>query len=115
MAETQAEVTNEHLAQVRDMLLDGRIQKSNLNMGYCGGLEECGTVACIGGWAYFLANGPENYDATVGQYVRGDEDRDELYFPECAVNYDAITPQQAAQAITNFLDGGDPKWAEVLS
>lgn len=93
--------------------------------------HRCGAVGCIGGWMYLaMTKGfsaaskltGEDYLAATSYVERygWDGDLKELFYPEdsmwCTgiVNYDSITPDDAAQAIDNFLEYGDPKWPEIL-
>lgn len=77
------------------------------------GSAECGTTACILGWArhiggkIFWDEKTEplrrlfylDYDDAFGRF--GDGDR--------------ITPDHAASALRNYLATGEPRWSEVLS
>ena len=90
----------------------------------------CGTVACIGGWAYALQNGTPDGKG----FLRFDMSAAEefvietryrwprlgwLFYPNTEpgteVNYGRITPQQAVVAIENYLYTGVPRWHEVVS
>lgn len=81
---------------------------------------QCGTVACIGGYAWLHEN-PGDFkgaDRYVDQY--GDEcvpvgGIDDLYYPwRVARDWSKITPAQAAEAIENYLETGEPYWTDVL-
>lgn len=82
--------------------------------------KTCGTVACIGGWVYALGMGARggwtiHADAFVGS-VREDygDNLGDLFIPPSpwgyGRDYDEITPAQAALAIGNYLEHGEPRW-----
>ena len=91
--------------------------------------ESCGTVACIGGWAYALMHGTKkdgiwqfDHDA-AGDFLYelpSETQLNELFYPGrlsgyCdGYDYDAITSKQAAEALRNYLTTGFPKWTEIL-
>lgn len=69
--------------------------------------QECGTCCCIGGWA-------NKFGASFNQYRNNrNEMLDRLFYPDVEEAFDA-TPEQAAQAIENYLTHGDPLWEEVI-
>lgn len=77
------------------------------------GRGDCGTAACLGGHlSHRLGESGE------GWYWR---DRhmeklfEPLFFPPRKMRYSAITPDQAADAIDNFLVDGDPRWEVVCA
>jgi len=39
----------------------------------------------------------------------------ELFYPPSEFSYKAITPAQAAKAIDNYLETGDPDWESMLT
>lgn len=70
----------------------------------------CGSVCCIGGAAEI-----------VGGFMFKDhhESLANLFYPDIdnepfLTSYDAITPEQAARALRNYLETGAARWAEVL-
>jgi hypothetical protein len=91
--------------------------------------DHCGTVGCIGGWAYALMNGKKVDGIWIFDRERADnfvsnaptEDLRELFYPgnySCQSDrweYDNITAEQAAQALRNYLTNGRPEWEEVLA
>jgi hypothetical protein len=91
------------------------------NMGITGQVYECGTVGCIGGWAALAMDmKPEDLDFYVSE--SRSISLQPLYYPdedegcgEIDVDYTTITPEQASQAIRNFLATGKPQWAEILA
>lgn len=123
------------LIEVRDLLQTKTLKHSKqgnsfyavwslpvgFNMGYAHQYTEgkCGTVGCIGGWMAINQGFNEietnHYvdmiDGSLKKLFYPPEDRDEsdVYVP-----YNDITPEQAVQAINNFLYDGDPNWELVL-
>lgn len=76
------------------------------------GFPDCDQVGCIGGWVAFdlgYAN-PSHY------VYQNDDDAAirPLFFPPSHLSYSEVTEEQAAQAIDNFLNTGDPRWEEVV-
>lgn len=72
---------------------------------------ECGTVCCIGGLCEIILQDR----LTIEELT----DADALFFPIGYVSptgdpMSEITQSQAAKAIENFLDTGDPKWEGIL-
>lgn len=69
---------------------------------------DCGTAACIGGWAERL-----------GKVVFGDTEcrsaLDDLFYPPTKMfpSYDMITVEMAARALRNYLETGAARWEEV--
>ena len=78
--------------------------------------HQCGTVACIGGWAATLM-GKNHWGAMRYVLRRGKRNSPlhALYYPP-KYDMNCITTEQAAQALRNFLFGGkaDPDWASVM-
>jgi hypothetical protein len=70
--------------------------KRLFNMGLWAGRAECGTVCCIGGWL----------ETEMGRRLTESEERtcDALFYPGWGMNH--ISPEQAADAIQRFLNGG---------
>lgn len=82
--------------------------------------KQCGTICCIGGAAEFLGG------ISFSNDTRGFPSRDgipetlrDLFFPDndasVAVDMRAITVEQAAQALRNYLTLGKADWADVLA
>lgn len=73
----------------------------------------CGTIACIGGWAYLIAHGfTATYEAD--DYVISmnmDYPLYGLFYP--SGDWGLINTKMAIKAIDNFLTTGDPKWREL--
>lgn len=92
--------------------------------------KKCGTVACIGGWAYLIGSGDDveaakNYVWRV--YDDGPKGLKRLFYPQLIIWYDAggvpvcvnvdmgdITQAMAGDAIGYYLMTGDPLWEQVL-
>ena len=110
-----------------------RLKRENFNMGCTGVALECGTAACIGGWAYLLTKGtmqedgrffaPTDYnDARYYVVNAGIDDETgaeggvhELFFPPIPrARFKDVTPGQAADAIQCFLLCGHPHWEKIL-
>lgn len=68
----------------------------------------CGTAACIGGWAAILMG--INSRQHVWEQKRARGPLHHLYWGHVW----PTTPQQAAQAVRNFLVTGNPNWDAVL-
>lgn len=91
------------------------IGKETFFMGTLGKTNECGTIACIGGWVAIMT-GKSDFDAD--EYVCNPPGKlYQLFWPgdtECQNGYIA-TPSQAAIALRNYLTDGEPRWAEALA
>lgn len=87
----------EALMTVRDKLRSGEIPPERFDMEHWRG--PCG---CIG-WHMVQMTGSFGGDLW------------ELFFPQDTDDAYSATPRQAAQAIDNFLETGDPKWREVMT
>lgn len=78
--------------------------------------RDCGSISCIGGtMAIIMGMDADAADKWVWmrRYDRGLE---ELFFPRHLMDSHAmeeITPEQAAAAIGNFLQTGQPEWKKV--
>jgi hypothetical protein len=84
--------------------------------------SDCGTVCCVGGWM------SKKMQLSNWQEVKLSSNKvlAPLFFPNYleAPQYVEmlaakkvwldITPTQAVQAIDNFVENGDPRWAEIL-
>jgi hypothetical protein len=92
-----------------------RYPAAGFNMNLWGDLScdmasTCGTVRCIGAWAEHIAQ-------TRFEPLGRPEGLERLFFPDKDggdYDYDAITPAQAAAALSNYLTTGEPRWPEVL-
>lgn len=122
------------LLRVRDFLLREAVHVEAQNyrqvyVGACGfnmgtPVERwsCGTVACIGGHAWLMEN-PGDIDG-ARDFVTQYEYRDSagwfrrtglaLLFYPTAAGYDRITTAEAAQAIDNYLNTGNPLWESIV-
>ena len=70
----------------------------------------CGTVACIAGWADIAAR-PRRLNLLRQAAKRAA--LADLFAPE-NLSWHAVTPEQAACALRNYLTLGEARWAEVL-
>lgn len=109
------------LQHVEDVYLDFDTQRPTFNMNHTASRDyDCGTVACIGGWCSLVEQGADLNKITAKQvnvaddYVTSATDslRD-LYFPPADIVYESVKPEQAKEAITNFLKTGDPQWDTI--
>jgi len=128
------------LPVIRDKLLDGSLVHSSkakdsnkydvFNMSITSKRYSCGTVGCIGGWLWILMNAESiEKDEKDGHFHLTDEqmglvddyvesnggNMKELFYPPGVFSYKAITPAQAAKAIDNYLETGDPDWESMLT
>lgn len=82
------------------------------NMEWVFGQSDCGTTACILGWAMHFA-GENSFDGVMpGKLL-------ELFLYQTPTPSKSeawrATPAQAAIAIRNYLTFGEPRWHEALS
>jgi hypothetical protein len=95
-----------------------RTDQKIFNMSYAGGLAQCGSVACIGGWMYLLMKKDKVSLSDMEGYVFGHTKLNALFFPETDTYQDrfsVITPEEAVHATKNFLAGNyDEPWKGVL-
>lgn len=88
------------------------------NMGWVFGVGECGTTACLCGWAKELSGDRSLFEWLFGEGgvrhpING------LFLtnspiPAVSGLWDA-TPNQAAIALRNHLTTGEPRWSEALA
>lgn len=84
------------------------------NMGCWKEIANCGTVCCIGGSIEHFGKLTIPHSVIWGD---PDDDRSELgylFYPD-PYDFETITPQQAVQAIENYLTTGQARWEEILS
>ena len=74
------------------------------------GLNGCGTVCCIGGWAEQF--GDVAFDIFPNE--DGQEALAELFYP-ADENAFTATPAQAAHALRNYLTTGKANWSEAMA
>lgn len=104
------------------------IEGAGFNMATTGMSHSCGSIACIGGWMRInmaldrgLIESPLSWIGTklAQDYVYSKETTPigRLFFPSeiRADSWWDITPEQAVQAIDNFLETGKPRWAKIAS
>jgi hypothetical protein len=107
----------EALQVVRDGLASGEFSHDGdkrFDMNITCDANNCGTVACIGGWAA-MAMGYDKHAAN--HYVLTVDPGDALYplyYPEDMSDWSRITPAVAAATITSFLDSGEADFAAHL-
>ena len=69
----------------------------------------CNTICCIGGTAELVGK------VGFGMGNIATPSLDDLFYPHgYGVDFESITPQQAARALRNYLTRGDAHWREVL-
>jgi hypothetical protein len=88
----------------------GEVFTGHFNMNVWNRVSHCGTVCCIGGTAELVGN--TLFPIPINVQL------EDLFYPpvaECRYEtYDNITVEEAAQALRNYLTGGDPMWWQVL-
>lgn len=95
-----------------------RTEDTNLlgfNIGCQYAENECGTLACIGGWAAKLM-GHKDPMKYVDGYMNGGSLHELFWvYPAGPYSYHGKRPKvaEAAIALRNFLTFGEPRWAEI--
>lgn len=119
------------LLATRTMLAEGLIEhdpevslcnvptnKHVFNMNHAGAVNQCGSVSCIGG-TMAIAMGIRD-EAEIAQFVQDPPSLAlrKLFYPcddlDMRMEMDEITPEQAVQAIDQYLTKGFPDWRSVL-
>lgn len=83
--------------------------------------HECGTVACIAGWACALDVGLSEAAGIRSPFMHArtilglDERQATLLFIPDPLNFDAITPADAAKVLRTLAETGDVDWSEVAA
>lgn len=84
------------------------------NMDTVFGEADCGTTACMLGWAQFLTQ-----DYSLFPDMNMTPETRDLFLYQTFIRADdpawKATPEQAARALRNYLTLGEPRWAEVLA
>jgi hypothetical protein len=80
--------------------------------------DKCGTLGCIGGHMGLIM-GYECHGYLLGSvhhYVVHGKSRnmEALFFPKGIDDTSPITPNQAVQAIDNWIATGDPRWKQIM-
>jgi hypothetical protein len=83
--------------------------------------ENCGTPACICGWANYFSEGRAFAEvssmsgvlATKRLYARLPKQLQYLFDIQGLPQQSGATPAQAAAALSNYLTLGEPRWDEV--
>lgn len=104
--------------------------RNGFNMRTSSAKYECGSVGCIGGWAWVAMNlDAVERDADDGLFKLTNYQTDRasnfvhemsskellhLFFPPFSADYDSITTKEAALAIDNYLTTGYAQWESVL-
>ena|SRR6266481_862668 len=84
----------------------------SFNMRFFAGADDCGTVACICGWAEYVGRLPAG---SLMEKRLSFPYLDRLFDPTGYFNYDQITIANAAAALRNYLTFGEPRWDEVMA
>lgn len=105
----------EHIPDRNDLEMDFEAAKAfsgkfNMN-SWSHTYEKCGTVCCIGGTAELIGRVDFEESAKYGSKLYC------LFYPDAGdeLNWDAITPAQAATALRSYLTTGDARWDLALS
>lgn len=107
----------------------------SFNMADYLSVEDCGTAGCIAGWMHLVSGGV--CYKRLNFWTQGMLDYNKVALPHLIpmvrfnlipdalnelfhvaradVDLEDITPDQAAQAIRNYLSMGEPRWEEVLT
>jgi hypothetical protein len=99
----------ETLAQVAAALRAGTIE-GKFDMGEAASQYDCGTVACIGGWAWLFEN-PDDFDGAQNFVGTQTGALDNLLY--WVGYYGDLSPEHAADAIDNYLAGDKVPWQKV--
>lgn len=119
---------NEYQALIRilDGLKSGKFvhgrDRDGERPGFNMGSFHCGTAGCIGGWVGVLISGGflggkamEMMEGCVHVYAANQSPGlYDLFYPTVETNYSNITIDDAALAIENFLNTGEPNWRVIL-
>jgi hypothetical protein len=109
---------DEALRLVRDDLASGKIPASQFDMGRSLSHSGCGTVGCIGGWAYLKMHGKKNAHKRVDGFIYHTTDElHALFFPSSSrkdIDWSAITPAHAVKAIDMYLTTGKVDWLKAM-
>jgi len=111
------DIEREALVMVMNMLRTGEIKfgalsnpgpGKRINMATWRMTDECGTVACVGGWCQLLTSGKAFAHTYGGTMVHvGDYQLQRLFFPPRPKHQKA---NAIANAIESFLMTGQTKW-----
>lgn len=114
-----SDIEFESLVKVLGMLERGEIKERQLHMHQVGS-PECGTPACILGWARHVAHDSFPHRIFPERGTMGV--RDLFLMCASARTWTAVKsaragigPAQAAIALRNYLVTGEPKWSEALT
>lgn len=108
------------LMDVRNKLCSGEYKHVVINMlgtsmddtcrtGFNMRIWDCGTACCIGGWM-----NRECYEWGPKHSPKHSSALQRLFYPDLDPNkWSSLSTCDAVAAIDNFVETGDPKWAEV--
>jgi hypothetical protein len=112
---------NTALKKVRDNLISGKIKEKQFDISRTFKKTSCGTVACIGGWAYvYIMGGATRVDTEEAEnfIYKAPPDLHALFFPggDCQsdINWYDITPAHAVKAIDMYLTTGKVDWQKAM-
>lgn len=95
--------------------LPGRL---NLKLWTCrNGADDCGTVACIAGWAWIFSGGTAFTDVVGKTGLGGHDDwfnKRPRGLKDLFLSADKSSAGAAA-ALRSYLTHGEPRWAEAIS
>lgn len=112
-----------------------RPEGDSFNMSAYVSVGGCGTVGCIAGWMHLVSGGAcykrfnfwtqkmlddhaalfPNSTPHWSLSIIPDALNELFHAANVDVDLEDITPDQAAQAIRNYLSVGEPRWEEVLA
>jgi len=122
-------MNKENVLKVADAIENHSIPKLGFNMGLFYAKREgetdhtghnCGTVACIAGWAYTVERGKMNrnlvaaenaaYNAAKKWLDLSASEASALFYPRWEVRH-SVTTQQAVTVLRNFAETGEVDWS----
>lgn len=95
-----------HKESIKINYLSGQVFSGQFNMRHWNITDECGTVCCIGGTAELVG------DVKLLETVASNDRLYNLCFG--VPDMEAVTVEQAARALRNYLTTGRPKWKKIL-
>jgi hypothetical protein len=84
-------------------------QRFGFNMANVRRESECGTVACIAGWAMHFS---KHFSGVMNQGEKSKQFADLVMPPGFSIGHHTVA--HAAAALRNYLTLGQPRWAEVM-
>ena len=105
----------ESLVKVLGMLERAEIDKEfNMKLWLIERGVDCGTSACIAGWAYLVSGRKAFADIVKDNQWRDDSSLWELLHPDIRIA-NAANRQSGAIALRNFLTFGHAQWADAIA